>query len=211
MSHKYHKISKFSNQHCYYCHVTGQIFTEVVLNTFSEQTKESFGLLEKFDSLLEARVYAALKIFEAQTNASNLNIKAVITRQFPIEVKPKTTMFNAIIYQADFRFDLVDVKDKISPLTFFIEAKGIETPEYRLKMKFLEYCKPEEFHAILQVTNERKPSSIVPSISLKGLQKLLMKLVWMYFNLRMIPEEQLDNSEQIFDSLLEKIVNSEFN
>lgn len=208
------KYRKFSNQHCYYSNLTGQVFTQVSLSELEKKQAESLGILEKFDSLLEARVYAALKIFEAETNASKINFKAVITRQFPIEVKPETETFNPIIYKADFRLDLTDGTKRIAPMSAFIEAKGVETPEYRLKMKFLEYFEPSYFHAIVQVTDKRKPNSIVPSMSLKELPQFLIKMVETYFYLRMTPEGQLDNYKQMAEdvvALLSKIDAAEFN
>ena len=208
------KYRKFSNQHCYYSNLTGQVFTQVSLSDSEIKQAESLGILEKFDSLLEARVYAALKIFEAETNASKINVKAVITRQFPIEVKPETETFNPIIYKADFRLDLTDGTKRIAPMSAFIEAKGVETPEYRLKMKFLEYFEPVYFHAIVQVTDERKPNSIVPSMSLKELPQFLIKMVETYFYLRMTPEGQLDDCKQMAENvvaIVSRINAAEFN
>lgn len=211
MKRNYHKVHKFGNQISYYSHVTGQIFTHAVLSTFDESIVKNLGTLEKFDSLLEARVYSMLKTFQDVTNSSKTNIKVFITRQVPITVKPATLMFSEVVYKADFQLDLVDTTDRISPLTSFIEAKGIETPEYRLKMKFLEYYNPEIFMAILQVTDGRKPESITPSISVKELPEFCIKFVEMYFNLRAVAPGSFSDIEEAIAGIMATIVKTDNN
>jgi hypothetical protein len=211
MRHNNRRVKKFNNQRCYYSHVTDQIFTETVLNTFNETTKQNLGTLENFDSLLEARVYSTLKTFEKTTNGCNSTIKVHVTRQVSIEVKPSTMLFPAIIYKADFRVDLIDATDMLKILPIFIEAKGLETPEYRLKMKFLEYYDLETFLSITQVTDTRNPNSVVSSILLTDLPEFCITLIETFFDLRKQCPKITEIGNEIIAMIIDKASNADNN
>jgi hypothetical protein len=177
------KPKKYFNEPCYYSSFVRQIVTHAVFSTFTKEEKALLGTIEKFDSLLEANVYMLLKIFEETVNNESSCLKVFITRQFPIVVKPATDRFPSVIYLADFRIDLVGTEEPRLTMTSFIEAKGVETAEYRLKMKMLEHESPAIFNSILQVTSGNKSKSIVPSVPIRKLPNACIDMLEAFFHM----------------------------
>lgn len=83
-----------------------------------------------FASKLEASVYTLLK---AQENAGEIEIDQTQEHVYLSEAK--------IVYIADFK-----CRSKKNGSTFFVEAKGFETPEWRLKRRLWMSYGPGELH-----------------------------------------------------------------
>ncbi|WP_373545039.1 hypothetical protein [Chamaesiphon sp.] len=91
-----------------------------------------------FASLLEMRVYRSL-----------LAIPLQILRQRNLLVKPKTANFPPINWCVDFR---IYSKSNPSLGHLNIEAKGLCTDSFLLRLQMLEYHQPDEFSRTLIVT-----------------------------------------------------------
>lgn len=91
-----------------------------------------------FASTLEYEVFRNARAFFSQRN-----IKCKIETQHTIEILPKQDTIKAITWCVDIKVDYkLDLLDPY-PSTLYIEAKGIEMDDYKLKMNLLARCKPE--------------------------------------------------------------------
>ena len=79
-----------------------------------------------FDSQKEASYWQELKLRERAGEVTG------IQRQVKIELIPKTKLYRACYYVADFMFT-----DRKTGKTVFVDVKGMQTDVYRLKKKLL--------------------------------------------------------------------------
>lgn len=79
-----------------------------------------------FDSIKEANRWHELKLMERAGEIVGLN------RQVKIELVPKSNLFRAVYYVADFVY-----VDKRTGKTVYEDVKGVRTDVYKLKKKLL--------------------------------------------------------------------------
>lgn len=97
----------------------------------------------KFDSKWEFSTYKALRMRYGHKR---------IVLQLPIIIKPKTKVYSAISYVADFavlKQGETEIKDE--NVLMLVEAKGFETDVWKLKLKLLEYHCPELWRRLVVV------------------------------------------------------------
>ena len=80
----------------------------------------------KFPSIKEAERWKTLRLMERAGNIVGLN------RQVKIELVPKSNLFRAVYYVADFVYF-----DKKTGKTVYEDVKGVRTDVYKLKKKLL--------------------------------------------------------------------------
>jgi hypothetical protein len=80
----------------------------------------------KFPSIKEAERWKTLRLMERAGEIVGLN------RQVKIELVPKSNLFRAVYYVADFVYF-----DKRTGKTVYEDSKGMKTKEYLLKRKLL--------------------------------------------------------------------------
>jgi len=89
----------------------------------------------RFDSILEARHYQALKILAEKGRISNLELQPRFVLQPKFKLPSGRTQ-RAIVFKGDFRFT-ENGRDTV------VDSKGFETPMFRLKQKLFRVKYPE--------------------------------------------------------------------
>lgn len=143
--------SKFGAKAVWYCPITKAESEEKVIDSQIY-----------FPSRLELRVYKEL------LQVSNTHLD----RQVPIQIKPDCNFFPSLSWKCDFRIWFDDSMDK----WYYIEAKGVVTPEFKLQMQMFEQNDPEGFRHLIIVSDkptnlskiQLKPSQIVPFFTVLG-------------------------------------------
>lgn len=127
-------MAKYHNRLVFYDQISGE--------TFERRPKDApSGQIIKFDSKLEFDVFLELKHY-----ASGFEIK----HQVPIKLKPKTQYSSFVNYVVDF-----GVYDRQSfTFAFYVEAKGLLTPDAALKLQVLEAVAPSVREKLLIVSRE---------------------------------------------------------
>lgn len=117
-----------------------------------------------FGSTLEFETYRRLAL-------SGIPFEYLKT-QVNFEIKPKTDRYPVL----NWRCDLVLDPPKHSALPYLlIESKGEVTPEFKIKLQFLQYFQPEKYERLVVVT-DKKPKRIdakINSINHDTLLKLI--------------------------------------
>ncbi|XZN93237.1 MAG: hypothetical protein ACM65M_10610 [Microcoleus sp.] len=149
-------MSKYFNRLVFYDQISGE--------TFERRPKDApSGQIIKFDSKLEFGVFLELKHY-----ASSFEIKY----QIPVELKPKTKYSPSSHYVVDF-----GAYDKqIGEFDFYVEAKGLLTPEAAFKLQMLEVVEPsvrEKLVIVSQVSNHYFGKKFPPSITMAELKAYL--------------------------------------
>ena len=111
----------------------------------------------------EYRVYLELlKIVDAES----------IKPQYKVEIKPKTRVYPAICWRADFAI----VARREYP-RLLVEAKGFVTDDFKIRMKFLEYSHPDLWRIVAVVkdgaSGQQIDSSHKKTLNLEALQDYL--------------------------------------
>jgi hypothetical protein len=127
-------VTKYFNKLVFYDQISGE--------TFERRPKDApSGQIIKFDSKLEFAVFLELKHY-----ASSFEIK----HQVSVELKPKTKYSAPANYVVDF-----GAYDKqVGEFDFYVEVKGLLTPEAALKLKVLEIAEPSIREKLLIVSRE---------------------------------------------------------
>ena len=93
----------------------------------------------KFDSKAEARRYAELKLMEDTGHIKELKLQPKFELQ-PKYKNSKGQCIRAITYKADFSY--IETHSEVGKL-IVEDVKGVETKEFKLKKKMLEYKFPD--------------------------------------------------------------------
>lgn len=93
----------------------------------------------KFDSKAEARRYAELKLMEDTGHIKELKLQPKFELQ-PKYKNSKGQCIRAITYKADFSY--IETHSEVGKL-IVEDVKGVETKEFKLKRKMLEYKFPD--------------------------------------------------------------------
>ncbi len=93
----------------------------------------------KFDSKAEARRYVELKIMEDTGHIKELKLQPKFELQ-PKYKNSKGQCIRAITYKADFSY--IETHSEVGKL-IVEDVKGVETKEFKLKKKMLEYKFPD--------------------------------------------------------------------
>ena len=93
----------------------------------------------KFDSKAEARRYVELKIIEDTGHIKELKLQPKFELQ-PKYKNSKGQCIRAITYKADFSY--IETHSEVGKL-IVEDVKGVETKEFKLKKKMLEYKFPD--------------------------------------------------------------------
>ena len=97
-----------------------------------------------FPSKLEYRVYIAIIKF-----AHNHNLLLDLERQITIELVPATGDSKAITWCVDFEATFTSVR--CETFNLLIEAKGIQTSDYKLKKRLLQALHPAQFSRLIVI------------------------------------------------------------
>ena len=90
-----------------------------------------------FDSKAEGKRYMELKLLEKAKEIEDLELQPKFELQ-PKYKNNKGQTIRAITYKADFRYHIPNTGE-----TIVEDVKGMETKEFKLKKKLLEYKYPE--------------------------------------------------------------------
>lgn len=93
----------------------------------------------KFDSKAEARRYAELKLMEDTGHIKELKLQPKFELQ-PKYKNSKGQCIRAITYKADFSY--IETHSEVGKL-IVEDVKGVETKEFKIKKKMLEYKFPD--------------------------------------------------------------------
>lgn len=93
----------------------------------------------KFDSKAEARRYVELKIMEDTGHIKELKLQPKFELQ-PKYKNSKGQCIRAITYKADFSY--IETHSEVGKL-IVEDVKGVETKEFKMKKKMLEYKFPD--------------------------------------------------------------------
>ncbi len=93
----------------------------------------------KFDSKAEVRRYAELKLMEDTGHIKELKLQPKFELQ-PKYKNNKGQCIRAITYKADFSY--IETHSEVGKL-IVEDVKGVETKEFKLKKKMLEYKFPD--------------------------------------------------------------------
>lgn len=125
------KSSKYHAKPTFIHRETGALISEEM---YSQLKKEKPNSVIRFDSKHESRVYEIIKKVYPDYE---------IDVHFNILVRPASTQFPALRWNADFHIKTNYYKDEL-----IIEAKGVMTPEFKYKMMMLESFYPQYFNRV---------------------------------------------------------------
>ncbi|MFN7762540.1 MAG: hypothetical protein ACK5RE_17985 [Pseudanabaena sp.] len=125
-----------------------------VIAVTAKEWKHNGGLY--FPSTLEYETFRAIRAWFAYRK-----IQHRIELQHTLTILPATKSIKAITWCVDFKIDYkLDLLDPI-PTTLYIEAKGIEMDDYKLKMNLLSRFHPGILSHVRVIRNSRNVDNVL--------------------------------------------------
>lgn len=97
-----------------------------------------------FDSIFERETYKQL-VYRYGEESVEVHVK--------VSIKPKTEVFKELFWSCDFK-----VKTRWG--TFYVEAKGVPTEDFRLKVQYLELFQPDIYDRLVMVCSKAQIMTI---------------------------------------------------
>lgn len=109
-----------------------------------------------FPSTLEYEVFRQTRAFFALSR-----LRYSIETQHTIEILPKVETIRAITWCVDIKVTYYSAKHTDITGVLYVEAKGVETDDYKLKMNLLARFKPEILYDVCVMRNPRLVDAIL--------------------------------------------------